>query len=91
MDVLNPLQSRALDLRLLAERYKGRVAFSGGMDTQVVLPKGGPDGIRREVSRLVEILRSPQGGYIGGPCTTVMPETPLESIEAMCEAFAGLK
>lgn len=87
MDVLNPLQSRALDLVELARRHRGRTAFSGGIDTQFTLTRGSPREVREEVFRIAGTLQTDRGGYIGGPCTTIMPETPLENITALCRAF----
>jgi uroporphyrinogen decarboxylase len=87
VDVLNPLQPRAMDLNALAKRFRGKLSFHGGIDCQFTLPKCTPEEVALEVKKHSRLLNTERGGYIGGPSTTIMPETPLENIIAMCEAF----
>lgn len=87
LNVLGPLQPQAMDLGELGRRFSGRVCFQGGVDVQGTLPFGGPDDVRREVDRLVAVLGTPDGGYIGDTSHTILPDTPLENIRALVEAF----
>jgi uroporphyrinogen decarboxylase len=87
VDLLNPLQPQAMDLNNLAQKFRGRLSFHGGIDCQRTLPQGTPEAVRREVQERSRLLSTTVGGYVGGPSTTIMPETPLENIIAMCEAF----
>jgi uroporphyrinogen decarboxylase len=87
LNVLNPVQPQAMDVRSLARRYGGRLCFNGGVDVQGTLVRGTPDDVKREVHELVALFGSNGGGYIGGTSHSVMPETPLDNVIAMYEAF----
>ena len=88
LNVLNPVQSSAMDVRELARRFAGRLCFNGGVNVQETLIRGTPGEVRREVHELVELFGSRGGGYIGGTSHSVMPETPLDNVIALYEAFA---
>ena len=87
LDVLNPIQSQAMDVDDLARDFGGDVCFWGGLDVQVTVPRGTPADIDREVKHLVEVLGSSRGGYLGGTSHTILPDAPLENIRAAFEAF----
>ncbi len=89
LNVLNPVQPQAMDVRHLAKEFGGRVCFNGGVDVQGTLVRGTPEEVKREVHELVALFGTCNGGYIGGTSHSVMPETPLDNIIAMYEAFAG--
>jgi len=86
-DVLNPVQVSAagMDTRVLKERYGDRLAFWGGIDNLVVLPRGSREEVRAEVKRRVEDL-APGGGYVLGSVHNIQPDVPPENICAMFEA-----
>ena len=88
VNVLNPVQPQALDVRQLARDFGGKLCFYGGVDVQGTLIHGTPDDVKREVHELVGLFGSYDGGYIGGTSQSIMPETPLDNIIAMWEAFA---
>ncbi len=90
LDLLNPLQPGAMNLDLLARKFRGRLSFHGGIDSHSTLSQGSPEDVTSEVNERSCLLNTPGGGYIGGPSATIMPETPLENIIAMCEAFRRL-
>lgn len=48
VDVLNPVQPEAMDLRALKEQYGDRLAFWGGISTQKTLPYGLPEDVKEE-------------------------------------------
>ena len=87
LHVLNPVQPQAMDVRLLAREYGGQVCFNGGIDVQGTMIHGTPDDVRREVQALVDLFGRYNGGYIGGTSHSIMPETPLDSVVALFEAF----
>jgi len=87
LNVLNPVQPQAMDVRQLAREFGGKVCFNGGVDVQGTMIRGTPEEVKREVHELVELLGSFNGGYIGGTSHSVMPETPLDNVIAMYEAF----
>jgi uroporphyrinogen decarboxylase len=88
LNVLNPVQSQAMDVRLLSREFGGKLCFNGGVDVQGTLVRGMPDDVRREVHELVALFGSFNGGYIGGTSHSIMPETPLDNVIAMFEAFS---
>jgi len=67
----------------LLPRYRGRLAFHGGLSTQKTLPFGTPDEVRAETRRLLELGR--QGGYIFAPAHDVEGDVPLENMLAMID------
>jgi len=80
--VLNPVQARANDLRKVKRETFGRMALNGGIDTSV-LARGTPEDVRREVIRVMEILK-PGGGYVCGPDQSI-PGIAAENMEALWE------
>jgi uroporphyrinogen decarboxylase len=88
LNVLNPVQPQAMDVRELARKFGGRVCFNGGVDVQGTLVRGTPADVKREVHELVSLFGKFNGGYIGGTSHSVMPETPLDNVIAMYEAFS---
>ena len=91
LNVLNPVQPRAMDVKVLARDYGGKLCFNGGVDVQGTLIYGKPEDVRSEVFQLVDLFGSYDGGYIGGVSHTVMPETPLDNVIAMYEAFLEVR
>ena len=86
--VLNPVQPQAMDVRQLARDFGGKVCFNGGVDVQGTLVRGTLQDVRDEVCQLVDLFGRYNGGYIGGTSHTIMPETPLDNVIALYEAFA---
>ena len=82
VSVLNPIQARANDLAKIKADTLGRMALDGAIDTSI-LALGMPDQVRREVIRVMEILR-PGGGYICGPDQSI-PGIPPENMAALWE------
>ena len=87
LNVLNPVQPQAIDVRQLSREFGGKVCFNGGVDVQGALVHGTPDDVKREVHERVELFGRFNGGYIGGTSHSVMPETPLDNVIALYEAF----
>lgn len=87
VNVLNPVQPQAMDVRYLAREFGGKICFNGGADVQGTLIHGSPEDVKREVHELVDLFGRYGGGYIGGTSHSVMPETPLDNVIALYEAF----
>jgi len=85
LNVLNPVQPQAMDVRYLSREFGGKVCFNGGVDVQGTLIRGTPEDVRREYLNLVELFGRFGGGYIGGTSHTIMPETPLDNCIALLE------
>ncbi|MFH1264736.1 MAG: uroporphyrinogen decarboxylase family protein, partial [Planctomycetota bacterium] len=64
----------------LLPKYRGRLAFHGGLSTQKTLPFGTVDEVRTESRRLLEL--GADGGYLFAPAHDVEGDVPLENMLA---------
>jgi uroporphyrinogen decarboxylase len=83
VNCFNPFQPEVMDVTSLMQRYRGRLAFHGGLSTQQTLPYGSSDDVRRETEYLLELGRD--GGYIFAPAHDVEGDVPLENMLAFIE------
>lgn len=85
VDCLHPLQACARDMNaeLLAEKFKGRLSFFGGIDTQELLTNGTPEQIREDVRRVKQALGP--NLIISPSHETILPNVPPENVMAMIE------
>jgi uroporphyrinogen decarboxylase len=83
LNSFNPFQPEVMDVGSLLPRYRGRLAFHGGLSTQRTLPFGTVEDVRAEVRRLLELGR--EGGYIFAPAHDVEGDVPLENMLAAIE------
>ena len=86
VDCLHPLQANAanMDAETLARDFGGRIAFMGGIDTQVLLVNGTPDDLQAEVQRVKNLLGP---SYIISPShEAILPNVPPENVEAVANA-----
>jgi uroporphyrinogen decarboxylase len=81
----NPFQPEVMDVYALLPRYRGRMAFHGGLSTQRLLPFGTPEEVRQETCRLLDLGR--EGGFIFAPAHDVEGDVPLENILAFIETL----
>jgi uroporphyrinogen decarboxylase len=86
VNVFNPFQPEVMDTFELAARYKGSLAFFGGISTQRLLPYGTPDEVRAGVREIVRRIGK-GGGYIAAPAHDTPKDVPLENILAMLEVL----
>ncbi len=82
VEVLDPVQPKAMDTKVLSERYGNRLIFFGGIDEQEVLPFGTPDDVRKEVFERFKTLGR-NGRWIAGPAHWLQPATPDDNIITM--------
>jgi len=87
LNCFNPFQPEVMDVWSLLPRYRGRLAFHGGLSTQKTLPFGTVDEVRAETRRLLELGRD--GGYIFAPAHDVEGDVPLENMLAFIEVVQG--
>lgn len=93
LNCFNPFQPEVMDVAALIPKYRGRLAFHGGLSTQKTLPFGSPADVRAETRRLIALGRD--GGYILAPAHAVEGDVPLENMlafidEALTQSgFAG--
>ena len=81
LNCFNPFQPEVMDVFSLLPKYRGRLAFHGGLSTQRTLPRGSVEQVEADSRRLLELGR--QGGYIFSPAHDVGGDVPLENMLAM--------
>lgn len=90
VNVLNPVQPQAMDVRMLAREFGGKICFNGGIDVQGTMIRGGAEDIRRELRMLVDLFGKYDGGYIVNTSHSIMPETPLRNVAVLFEEYLRL-
>lgn len=80
LNCFNPFQPEVMDIAALIRKYRGRLAFYGGLSTQKTLPYGTVADVRRESGRLLELGQ--EGGYIFAPAHSVEGDVPLDNMLA---------
>jgi uroporphyrinogen decarboxylase len=83
LNCFNPFQPEVMDVWKLLPKYRGRLAFHGGLSTQRTLPFGTVNEVRAETRRLLELGSA--GGYIFAPAHDVEGDVPLENMLAFIE------
>lgn len=78
VDCFNPFQPEVMDIAALMGRYRGRLAFHGGLSTQRTLPYGSEADVAEETRRLLAMGR--EGGYIFAPAHDVQGDVSLENM-----------
>jgi uroporphyrinogen decarboxylase len=81
LDCFNPFQPEVMDTFGLMDKYRGRLAFHGGLSTQKILPYGTVDDVVSETGKL--LAAGARGGYIFAPAHAVEGDVPLENMLAM--------
>jgi uroporphyrinogen decarboxylase len=83
---LNPVQVSAAGMvpAELKRKFRGRMAFWGGTDSQNLVPRGTPADVRRMVERLIEDMGE-GGGLVFANGHNIQPDVPVENILAMYE------
>jgi uroporphyrinogen decarboxylase len=87
LDCTNPFQPEVMDVDALLPRYRGRLAFYGGLSTQNTLPFGSVDEVRAESEHLLGLGAA--GSYVFAPSNVVARDVPLENILAIIEVAKG--
>ena len=85
LNCFNPFQPEVIDVFDIMRRYRGRLAFHGGLSTQRTLPYGSVQDVRDETLRLLEAGRD--GGYVFAPSHSVEGDVPLENMLAFIEVL----
>jgi uroporphyrinogen decarboxylase len=85
VNVLNPIQPKALDLEKLANDYGDKITFFGGICNQEVLPLGKPEEVEQTVRQITALLGR-HGRFVIAPSNGIGPDVPPENIEAFFRA-----
>lgn len=86
VDVVDPIQPDAMDLKALAREFGGKVAFSGGISDQR-LARQTPSQVKDEIRATKALLGTAfDNAYLVAPSNMLTPEIPLANLVAMFEA-----
>jgi uroporphyrinogen decarboxylase len=85
---LNPVQPDVMDIYWVKREYGRDIAFHGGVSVQHLLPDSTPEGLRRELRRLIREVGA-GGGFIVAPTHSLGSDIPLENLAVMVEEFAN--
>lgn len=66
----------------LKRDFGRHLCFAGGINTQHVLSQGTPAEVRNHVHERIRVLGR-GGGYLCGPCHTVLADTPFENVDML--------
>jgi uroporphyrinogen decarboxylase len=91
LDVFHPVQKGCMNEVETVKTFGGKISFLAGVDVQHLLPEGTVAEVRKGVRELIDIFYKPEGGLLLAAGNGIMPDTPLENIEAMLEEMATYK
>ncbi|MHB0858690.1 MAG: uroporphyrinogen decarboxylase family protein [Anaerolineae bacterium] len=86
VQILNPLQPEAMNVLEVKRRYGRHLCLNGGISTQLTLPHGSVDEVRREVAACLRYLGD-HGGYVIGPAKPIMQGVPPANAAALIDAI----
>ena len=92
LNCFNPFQPEVMDVFDIHKRYRGRLAFHGGLSTQRTLPYGSVEDVKSATRKL--LAAGADGGYIFAPAHAVEGDVPLENMLAFIDVLhsqAGYK
>ena len=87
IDVLNPVQPECVDHAWAKQTFGDRLAFSGGLGVQSVLPFGTPEEVYNHTRTAIQTLGQGGTGFIVGPSHVIERDVPLENFLAMIQAM----
>jgi len=85
VNVFHPVQKHTMDEVKVVQEFGDRISFLAGFDVQQILPNGTPEEIRAEVRFLIDTFDRPDGGMCIAAGNGILPDTPLENIDAFMD------
>ncbi len=86
--VLN-CQSSVIGMKVLQKNFSGKVCFRTDLDRQNIMPFGTPEDVKSHIMDVFDHLGTKKGGVIA--CGEIGPDTPLDNIKAMYDAFMSYR
>ena len=92
VDACNPMQVSAVGMspQNLRSRFRNRMAFWGGIDTQNLLPKASSDEVRQSVRSTIDTFKL-NGGYVLGAVHNIQDDVPPANVWAMLDEAASYR
>jgi uroporphyrinogen decarboxylase len=88
LDIFNTFQPEVMDVEFCKREYGHHLTFYGGISTQQVLPRVGPEEVKRVVRYMIDTIGQ-DGGYIVAPTHAIPRDVPPESIMAFVQVVQG--
>ncbi len=85
---VDPVQDTT-NLAQVKERFQGKVALAGGVNSAITLGSGTPGQIREAVRGAMSTLGP--DGFVLAPVDAIFPDTPWENVQAMIEAWKEVR
>ena len=83
LNCFNPFQPEVMNIDEILPRYRGKLAFHGGLSMQKTLPFGTIEDVRRESEHLLKL--GSEGGYIFSPSHSVESDTTMDNMLTFIE------
>jgi uroporphyrinogen decarboxylase len=84
LDIFNTFQPEVMDVAFCKREYGRHLTFYGGISTQQVLPRVGPEEVKRVVQQMIATIGQ-DGGYIVAPTHAIPRDVPPENIAAFMD------
>lgn len=88
LDVFHPVQKGCMDESETVTCFGNDISFLAGVDVQHLLPESNVEEVRLGVRALIDTFYKPEGGLLLAAGNGIMPDTPLENIDAMLYEMA---
>ncbi len=87
LDLLDPVQvgAEGMEPEALARDFGDRLSFHGAIDEVELLPRATAEEVRRETTRIIDVLGA-RGGFVVSPSHQVQGDTAPENVVAVFEA-----